>query len=60
MNTLKQRCKNYLNTFQTPTTKFCKRISLSYSGFYKWLRGDYELSAETQRRIDNFLSGYGF
>ena len=57
---LRERCKTFLNTLQTPVTKFCRQIGISPSSFYQWQRGFFELSTETQQRINNFLIRYGF
>jgi len=57
---LRERCKKYLDTFQTPATKFCRTVGISTSAYYQWMRKDLELSEETSQRISSYLATYGF
>lgn len=60
MNTLEQRCKNFLRELGVPVSQFCVRIKLSTSFLYAWLRGDRKISQASADRIDQYLSKYGF
>ncbi len=57
---LRERCKKFLDTFQIPTTKFCRAIGLSTSAYYQWRRCELELSEETSRRVSNYLASHGY
>lgn len=60
MNTLKERCSNFLATFRTPTTQFCRMIGISCSAYYQWRRCDIELSDVTKKHISDYLEKYDF
>ena len=57
---LEQRVKRFLLEFGIPVTEFCRRIDLSTSCYYEWLRGDLKLCQATLSRIENYLAKYGF
>jgi hypothetical protein len=57
---LEQRVKRFLLEFGVPVTEFCRRIDLSTSCYYEWRRGDLKLSDTTLKRIENYLTKYGF
>lgn len=39
-----------------PTTKLCKRVNISPSGYYRWLRNDLTLSEKTEKRIRDYIN----
>ena len=39
-----------------PTTQLCKRLKISPSGYYRWLKRDLKLSEETEERIRKYVS----
>lgn len=57
---LKERIDNFLTELQVPVTKFCKRINLSTQSLYDWRKGKLNLSDSTLKRIDEYLTKYGF
>lgn len=57
---LKERCKDYLNEFETPVRRFCAKLGISYSAYYQWQRDELRLADSTLRRIDAYLRRYGF
>lgn len=57
---LQVRIDNFLSELQVPVTKFCKKINLSTQSLYDWRKGKLNLSDSTLKRIDNYLTKYGF
>lgn len=43
--------KKLLQEVGIPTTAFCKKIGISTTAFYRWLRDDLRLSDEKERTI---------
>ena len=57
---LKTRIQNFLDEFQMPITVFCRHVNMSAANYYKWKSGISNFSEETEERISNYLSKYGF
>lgn len=57
---IKTRCKKFMDELGVPVTNFCKRIELSPSSYYDWMRDKAKLSDATEKRIDKYLKKYGF
>lgn len=55
---LKQKIKEHLDKYGTPKTVFCKRIGISASALYRFLKGDLYLSEETEQRISEYLEQF--
>ena len=58
--TLKDRCKKFTHELGIPVTRFCRSINISTVGYYRWLADDLKLAESTLKRIDEYLSKYGF
>ena len=58
--TLPERCLNFIQELGVPVTQFCKRINLSRTSLYDWKNGKIQLSAGTIKRIEEYLTKYGF
>lgn len=58
--TLIERCQKMIDELSIPTTKFCKHIGVAPSSFYAWRRDIIKFSDKTLKRIDEYLSKYGF
>ena len=59
-HSLQRRCTDYLTEHRIPVAKFCGRVNLSRTAYYRWQHGTLTLSTATAGRIDNLLRGYGF
>ena len=55
---LKQKIKEHLDKYGTPKTVFCKRIGISTSALYQYLKGVLYLSEETEQRIYDYLEQF--
>jgi hypothetical protein len=58
--TLEARCKQMVNELGLPITRFCKNIKISTASYYDWQNQKLKLSDATQKRINEYLSKYGF
>lgn len=57
---LKTRIKSFIKEFEMPITVFCKKVGISTASYYKWNQGIFNFSEETENRITEYLSKYGF
>lgn len=57
---LKNRTHNFMNDLGVPMTRFAMRVGLCRQSIYRWLKGDIRLSTDALKRIDTFLTKYGF
>lgn len=48
---LKKRCKTMIETTEVPVSKFCRRIGISPTAYYRWQKGDLNLGEKTLRTI---------
>lgn len=55
-----ERCKQFLSELKLPVTRFCTLINISPQAYYKWIKGELNLSIATVNRIDQVLNRYGF
>ena len=46
MNELKERCRKFIDELNLPVTSFCMNVGLSPSFYYKWQRGERNMSNE--------------
>lgn len=58
--TLPERCFSFIHELGIPITQFCKRINLSRTCLYDWKNGKIKLSDNTIKRIEEYLTKYGF
>lgn len=56
VNELIERVNKCLEEVEIPITKFCKKFHLSTTAFYRWRRGDLDISRERLHEIDAFLT----
>lgn len=57
---LKERCKQMIKELSIPTTAFCRKVHISTSAYYQWQKNLVVLSDAALKRMDEFLSKYGF
>jgi len=57
---LKTRCKRFIEELGISKTKFCQKIGCSTITYYKWQKGELEISQRLQDKINDYLSKYGF
>lgn len=57
---LKERLNVFLSELEVPITKISLRIKLSPQSLYDWRKGKLKLSDSTLKRLDDYLSKYGF
>ncbi len=57
---LSEKVKQFIDEMGMSKTMFCKKVNISYTTLYNWLKGTTNLSEETQERIANFIGKYGF
>lgn len=43
-----------------PMTRLCRNMNISTHSIYAWKRGEINLKDETIKRIDDYLTKYGF
>ena len=55
-----ERSVKMIDEMGIPVTKFCQRVNVSTSTFYKWKRGELEITKARQEEIDNFLRRYDY
>lgn len=56
--TLQIRTKYFLSEYETPMTRFARRVELDQSTVRKWLKGKLKLSQESEQRIADFLTAH--
>jgi predicted transcriptional regulator len=57
---LVKRCCKFIAELGIPITVFCRKINISTQSFYDWKSGKLNLSANTLKRIENYIGKYGF
>lgn len=60
MKEIIERIERMMEELRLPATSFCKNVDISTSTYYRVIKGELNLSAETAARIDNYLKRYGF
>ena len=60
INDLKARCRMFLGITGIPITKFCKRLDMATSSYYRWQRETLDLSQARLTAIDSYLSQFGY
>lgn len=57
---LKEKIKKFLEWSGMPKTVFCRRINISPSALYRYLKGDLYLSEETEQKIYDYLGQFDY
>lgn len=57
---LTERVSNFLTEMGVPMTVFAAKVKLSTRAIYAWRKGDLYLSDGARKRIDDYLTKYGF
>lgn len=60
MKTVKERAKYFINELGIPVTVFSRKVGISRVAYVRWQIGDLNLSQQTEKRISDYLSKYGF
>ena len=55
---LRDKVKRYFEISESPKLTFCRRVGISPSHFYQWLKGEREISDEKADRIQEYLDKY--
>ncbi len=48
---LKRRCKIMIDETEVPVSRFCRRIGISSTAYYRWQKGDLRLGENTLQAI---------
>lgn len=59
-NTLRERVQAFRNELNLPISKFAQAIGFERSLYYKWIKGEFDFGSVKAKRIDEYLSRYGF
>lgn len=54
----KQKVQKFLDEFEMPKEKLCRRLGISRQTMYQWLNGQLNLSTETVNRIEKYMRKY--
>lgn len=57
---LVKRCEKFFHDVELPVTVFCKKLCMSTSTFYRWKKGELDITKDRMRDIDNFLARYNY
>ncbi len=57
---LVNRCTRFLVELGIPVASFSRRVKLSPQSLYDWKKGKLKLADSTLKRIDEYLTKYGF
>lgn len=58
--TLIERSTSFITSSGVAVTKFCKRVGMSPTHFYRWRNGEVRISADKAAAIDKFLKEFDF
>lgn len=58
--TLAERTRRFMEATPINVSEFCRRISISRTSLYDFLRGDLRLCDATQQRISEYLDKFNF
>ncbi len=53
---LREKVKSFLNDTGATVTAFCKKIDISPTYYYKWMKNSVEFSDQLVSRISDFLN----
>lgn len=54
----KEKVLAFLEEFEMPKEKLCRRLGISRQTMYQWLNGQLNLSSETVDRIEKYMHKY--
>ena len=57
---LVSRCNRFFIEVELPVTVFCRKLSMSTSTFYRWRKGELDITRDRMREIDGFLRRYNY
>lgn len=57
---LKERAAAFLSASGVPITKFCRRLDMATSTYYRWQSGILDLSESRLKSIDSYLNQFGY
>lgn len=57
---LMKRCEKFFSEVELPVSVFCRKLSMSTSTFYRWRKGELDITQDRMREIDSFLRRYDF
>ena len=60
MADLKERVDRFLDALGLSKAAFCRKIKLDPSTLWKWRNGKLTLSEASLKRIEDFISSFGF
>ena len=57
---LKKRCKKFIDELGVHVAKFADNCGIGRSTYYKWIKGDIELTPSTLNKIDEYLKRFNY
>lgn len=57
---LKKRCKKFIDDLGVHVAKFADNCGIGRSTYYKWIKGDIELTPSTLNKIDDYLKRFNY
>lgn len=54
------RCEKFFCEVELPVSVFCRKLSMSTSTFYRWRKGELDITQDRMREIDSFLRRYNY
>lgn len=57
---LKSRVKHFLEDLELPVAVFCRKVKISHTAYYEWMKGSLNFTDETEDRIRAVLDKYNF
>lgn len=53
---LKERVKSFMYDTGAKLTTFCRKVEISHTYYYAWMRGEVEFSENIMKRIETYLN----
>lgn len=57
---LKKRVEDFLTDLGLPKSRLAKKVGITGQSISLWLKGDLNLSDDTEKRIDQFLKKFNY
>ena len=57
---LVSRCNRFFDEVELPVTVFCRKLSMSTSTFYRWRKGELDITQDRMQEIDSYLARYNY
>ena len=57
---LVSRCNRFFSEVELPVTVFCRKLSMSTSTFYRWRKGELDITQDRMQEIDSYLARYNY